>query len=114
MIQLFRKKELKVDPIIEDTEIVEKEEQPSGVKFYNLLDFVQAEKIVDEVKKGNLIFLNIGRITPYPDRKKDFLESLKLCSDDSEATLRMVSDDTIMVAPSKMPIEVRALSSMTE
>jgi SepF-like predicted cell division protein (DUF552 family) len=84
--------------------------QAPGVKFYSLLDVVRAERIVTEVEEGNLVFLNIGRITAFPERKKEFLQNLKDCSAQLHVTLKMVSEEIIMVAPSSVPIEIRSLS----
>ncbi|MHA1399437.1 MAG: hypothetical protein ACTSQE_03685 [Candidatus Heimdallarchaeaceae archaeon] len=84
------------------------------VRFYKLSDVVKAERIVNEVKTGNLIFLNIGRINPYPDRKKKFLTALKLCAAESQTTVRMISEDTIMVAPQTIPIQIRNLSPLEQ
>ena len=84
--------------------------QPPGVKFYSLVDVVNTERILTEVEQGNLIFLNIGRIISFPDRKKEFLQSLKESSAQLHATLRMVSEETIMVAPQSVPIEIRSLT----
>ena len=81
-----------------------------GVKFYSLIDIVKAEQIMDEVKEGNLIFLNISRISAYPERKNEFLQSLKDTSAQLHATLKMVSEETLMVAPQSVPIEIRSLS----
>jgi len=79
------------------------------VKFYRLSDVVNAEPIVEEVKTGNLVFLNIGKINPYPDRRKRFLTSLKFCASESFSTVRMVSEDTVMIIPSTIPIHIRNL-----
>ncbi|MHA1199742.1 MAG: cell division protein SepF [Candidatus Heimdallarchaeaceae archaeon] len=81
-----------------------------GVKFYSLIDIVKAELIMDEVKEGNLIFLNLSRISAYPERKSEFLQSLKDTSAQLHATLKMVSEETLMVAPQSVPIEIRSLS----
>ena len=81
-----------------------------GVKFYSLIDIVKAEHIMDEVKEGNLIFLNLSRISAYPERKSEFLQSLKDTSAKLHATLRMVSEETLMVAPKSVPVEIRSLS----
>ena len=81
-----------------------------GVKFYSLIDIVKAEHIMDEVKEGNLIFLNLSRISAYPERKNEFLQSLKDTSAQLHATLKMVSEETLMVAPQSVPIEIRSLS----
>ena len=81
-----------------------------GVKFYSLIDVVQAERILSEVESGNLVFLNIGRIAAYPERKTEFLKNLKAISKQLRATLKMVSEETVMVAPSSVPIEIRSLS----
>ena len=110
---LFKKKQ-NPNEIIEENigHIANSPIQNTEVKFYSLLDIVKAERILAEVKTGNLIFLNIGKITPYPDRKRKFLESLKICSTESNAILKMVSDDTIMVAPPDIKIEIRSLSPL--
>ena len=68
---------------------------------------------MDEVKEGNLIFLNISRISAYPERKTEFLQSLKDTSAQLHATLKMVSEETLMVAPQSVPIEIRSLSPST-
>ena len=81
-----------------------------GVKFYSLIDVVQAERILSEVESGNLVFLNIGRIAAFPERKIEFLKNLKERSKLLRATLKMVSEETVMVAPSSVPIEIRSLS----
>ncbi len=81
-----------------------------GVKFYSLIDIVKAEHIMDEVKDGNLIFLNLSRISAYPERKSEFLQSLKDSSAKLHATLKMVSEETLMVAPQSVPVEIRSLS----
>lgn len=83
----------------------------TGVKFYSLIDIVKAEHIMDEVQEGNLIFLNISRISAYPERKNEFLQSLKETSAQLHATLKMVSEETLMVAPQSVPIEIRSLSA---
>jgi len=56
----------------EDTQAIS---QPPGVKFYSLIDIVQTDRIMNEVKEGNLIFLNINRISAFPERKSEFLQS---------------------------------------
>ncbi|MHA2357779.1 MAG: cell division protein SepF [Candidatus Heimdallarchaeaceae archaeon] len=78
--------------------------------MYSLVDVARAERIVTEVEEGNLVFLNIGRITAFPERKKEFLQNLKDCSAQLHVTLKMISEETIMVAPSSVPIEIRSLS----
>ncbi|NPD89469.1 MAG: cell division protein SepF [Asgard group archaeon] len=83
---------------------------PPGVKFYSLIDVVQTERILSEVENGNLVFLNIGRIAAFPERKTEFLKNLKATSKQLRATLKMVSEETVMVAPSSVPIEIRSLS----
>jgi len=83
---------------------------PPGVKFYSLIDVVQAERILSDVENGNLVFLNIGRISAFPERKTEFLKNLKETSAMLHATLKMVSEETVMVAPSTVPIEIRSLS----
>jgi SepF-like predicted cell division protein (DUF552 family) len=83
---------------------------PPGVKFYSLIDVVQADRILNEVENGNLVFLNIGRIAAFPERKTEFLKNLKATSKQLRATLKMVSEETVMVAPSSVPIEIRSLS----
>ncbi|MCG3225593.1 MAG: cell division protein SepF [Candidatus Heimdallarchaeota archaeon] len=83
---------------------------PPGVKFYSLIDVVQTERILSEVESGNLVFLNIGRISAFPERKNEFLKNLKKSSAMLHATLKMVSEETVMVAPSTVPIEIRSLS----
>ncbi|MHA1952689.1 MAG: cell division protein SepF [Candidatus Heimdallarchaeaceae archaeon] len=85
-------------------------DRPPGVKFYSLVDVVQAERILSEVESGNLVFLNIGRISAFPERKTEFLKSLKETSRKLHATLKMVSEETVMVAPSSVSIEIRSLS----
>lgn len=84
--------------------------QPPGVKFYSLIDIVKTDRIMDEVKEGNLIFLNINRISAFPERKTEFLQSLKKISTELHATLKMVSDETLMIAPASVPVEIRSLS----
>jgi SepF-like predicted cell division protein (DUF552 family) len=91
----------------EDTQAVA---QPPGVKFYSLIDIVKTDRIMDEVKEGNLIFLNINRISAFPERKTEFLQSLKDTSTKLHATLKMVSDETLMIAPASVPVEIRSLS----
>ena len=86
--------------------------QSPGVKFYSLLDVVKTERIVEDVEKGNLVFLNIGRISAFPERKRDFLQTLKERSAELRATLKMVSEETVMVAPASVPIEIRSLSPL--
>ena len=86
--------------------------EPPGVKFYSLLDVVKTKRIIDDVEKGNLVFLNIGRISAFPERKRDFLKNLKEKSSELRATLKMVSEETVMVAPSSVPIEIRSLSPL--
>jgi SepF-like predicted cell division protein (DUF552 family) len=86
--------------------------QTPSVKFYSLLDVVKTERIIDDVKKGNLVFLNIGRISAFPERKRDFLKALKDKSAKLHATLKMVSEETVMVAPPSVPIEIRSLSPL--
>lgn len=86
--------------------------QPPGVKFYSLLDVVKTERIVEDIEKGNLVFLNIGRISAFPERKRDFLQTLKERSVELRATLKMVSEETVMVAPASVPIEIRSLSPL--
>ncbi|MBY9000780.1 MAG: cell division protein SepF [Candidatus Heimdallarchaeota archaeon] len=86
--------------------------QPPSVKFYSLLDVVKTERIIEEVEKGNLVFLNIGRISAFPERKRDFLKTLKDRSSELHATLKMVSEETVMVAPHSVPIEIRSLSPL--
>ncbi len=81
-----------------------------GVKFYSLIDIVKTDRIMSEVKEGNLIFLNLSRISAYPERKSEFLQSLKETSAQLNATLKMVSEETLMVAPQSVPIEIRSLS----
>lgn len=93
----------------EDTKIVN---QTPGVKFYSLLDVVKTERIIDDVEKGNLVFLNISRISAFPERKRDFLKTLKAKSAELHATLKMVSEETVMVAPPSVPIEIRSLSPL--
>lgn len=83
---------------------------PPGVKFYSLIDVVQTDRIFSEVENGNLVFLNIGRIAAFPERKSEFLKNLKETSAMLHATLKMVSEETVMVAPSTVPIEIRSLS----
>jgi SepF-like predicted cell division protein (DUF552 family) len=83
---------------------------PPGVKFYSLIDVVQTDRILSEVESGNLVFLNIGRISAFPERKSEFLRNLKETSAMLHATLKMVSEETVMVAPSTVPIEIRSLS----
>ena len=83
---------------------------PPGVKFYSLIDVVKTERIMDEVKEGNLIFLNINRISAFPERKSEFLKALKNNSAELHATLKMVSDETLMIAPASVPVEIRSLS----
>lgn len=85
-----------------------------GVKFYSLQDFVKAERIFDEVSRGNLVFLNIERISNVPERKTEFLNSLKQYSSKINATIKMVSLETLMVAPETVPIEIRTLSSQID
>ena len=86
--------------------------QPPSVKFYSLLDVVKTERIIDDVENGNLVFLNIGRIAAFPERKRDFLKTLKDRSSELRATLKMVSEETVMVAPPSVPIEIRSLSPL--
>ncbi len=86
--------------------------QTPGVKFYSLLDVVKTERIIDDVEKGNLVFLNISRISAFPERKRDFLKTLKDKSAELHATLKMVSEETVMVAPPSVPIEIRSLSPL--
>ncbi len=93
----------------EDSKIVN---QTPGVKFYSLLDVVKTERIIDDVEKGNLVFLNISRISAFPERKRDFLKTLKSRSAELHATLKMVSEETVMVAPHTVPIEIRSLSPL--
>jgi SepF-like predicted cell division protein (DUF552 family) len=81
-----------------------------GVKFYSLVDVVRTDRIMNEVEEGNLIFLNIGRIASFPERKREFLKSLKKQSAELHVTLKMVSEETVMVAPNSVPIEIRSLS----
>jgi SepF-like predicted cell division protein (DUF552 family) len=83
---------------------------PPGVKFYSLIDVVKTERILSDVENGNLVFLNIGRISAFPERKTEFLKNLKETSAMLHATLKMVSEETVMVAPSTVPIEIRSLS----
>ncbi len=83
---------------------------PPGVKFYSLIDVVQTDRILSEVESGNLVFLNIGRIAAFPERKSEFLKNLKETSAMLHATLKMVSEETVMVAPSTVSIEIRSLS----
>lgn len=97
----------KEKPINENTIVTNR--KPSGIKFYRLSDIVKTDRIMGEVNDGNLIFLNIGEILTYPDRKHSFLQALKTCSNDNNAFLRMVSDDTVMIAPPEMPIEINTL-----
>lgn len=85
-----------------------------GVKFYSLQDFVKAERIFDEVSRGNLVFLNIERISNVPERKFEFLNSLKQYSSRINATIKMVSSETLMVAPETVSIEIRTLSSQLD
>ena len=85
-------------------------EKPPGVKFFSLVDVVKTDRIMEEVEEGNLIFLNISRIASFPERKRDFLKSLKDQSSKLHATLKMVSEETVMVAPTTVPIEIRSLS----
>ncbi|MCG3255565.1 MAG: cell division protein SepF [Candidatus Heimdallarchaeota archaeon] len=98
-------KDSKIKP--EDTQV---NSQPPGVKFYSLIDIVKTDRIMDEVKEGNLIFLNINRISACPERKNEFLQSLKKTSAELHATLKMVSNETLMIAPSTVPVEIRSLS----
>lgn len=98
-----------------NSKIVQPEEtlstnQPASVKFYSLVDIVHTDRIMGEIRQGNLVFLNIGRISSFPERKREFLRSLKEHSASLHATLKMVSEETIMVAPSTIPIEIRSLS----
>lgn len=88
-------------------------ERPSSVKFYSLQDIVKTDLIMAEVKEGNLIFLNISRISAYPERKSEFLQKLKKTSAELHATLKMVSEETLMVAPPSVPVEIRSLSPST-
>lgn len=97
----------------EEIEDIPVKQSTPGVKFYSLIDIVKAEHIMDEVKEGNLIFLNISRISAYPERKSEFLQSLKETSSQLHATLKMVSEETLMVAPQSVPIEIRSLSQST-
>lgn len=94
----------------ESTEEPKQIEKLPCVKFYSLVDVVKTDLIMEEVKEGNLIFLNIGRIASFPERKRDFLKSLKNRSAELHATLKMVSEETVMVAPNSVPIEIRSLS----
>lgn len=96
--------------IKEESEEVKIVNRPSGVKFYSIVDVVHTDRIMGEVKDGNLVFLNIGRIAAFPERKREFLQSLKEGSAALHATLKMVSEETVMVAPSTIPIEIRSLS----
>jgi len=98
---------------VEDIEDMPITQSTPGVKFYSLIDIVKAENIMDEVKDGNLVFLNISRISAYPERKTEFLQSLKDTSAQLHATLKMVSEETLMVAPQSVPIEIRSLSPST-
>ena len=95
---------------VEDIPIIQ---NAPGVKFYSLIDIVKAEHIMDEVQDGNLVFLNLSRISAYPERKTEFLQSLKDTSAKLHATLKMVSEETLMVAPKSVPIEIRSLSPST-
>ncbi len=82
------------------------------VKFYKISDIIRAERIMNEVNTGNLVFLNISRINTYPDKRKKFLTALKLCAMESETTIKMISEDTLMVAPKTIPIQIRNLSPL--
>lgn len=104
-----QEKQTENDILVTEPKIV----QPQ-LKFYRLSDVVNAERIVDEVKTGNLVFLNIGKINPYPDRRKRFLTSLKLCASESFSTVKMVSDDTVMIVPSDISIQVKNLSPLNK
>ena len=107
----IRKKNIRSSNASEEEKAV-KYKQP-GVKFYSLQDIVKTDLIMEEVKDGNLIFLNIGRISAYPERKSEFLQKLKATSAELHATLKMVSEETLMVAPRSVPVEIRSISPST-
>jgi len=107
----IRKKNIRDSNASEEENVAKN--RPPGVKFYSLQDIVKTELIMDEVKEGNLIFLNIGRISAYPERKNEFLQKLKTTSAKLHATLKMVSEETLMVAPASVPVEIRSISPST-
>ena len=83
----------------------------SQVKFYSLKDIVKAERILNEVSRGNLVFINISRISEYPTVRNSFLKELKDGSKEIHGTVKMVSDETIMIAPPTVAIEIKTLSN---
>ncbi|MHA1687101.1 MAG: hypothetical protein ACTSYD_11980 [Candidatus Heimdallarchaeaceae archaeon] len=82
------------------------------VKFYEVQDVINATHVVNEATEGNLIFLNINKISRYPEKRLSFLKALKLCADKQDTILKKVSDDTFMIAPNSLPIEVQALNGI--
>lgn len=81
------------------------------VKFYDVQDVINAKNVVDEAMDGNLIFLNVTKIARYPNKRISFLKALKLCAEERDTTLRKISEDTYMVAPNSLPIEIKTLNS---
>lgn len=98
------RKNVTMEPVV--TPIVQK------VKFYEVQDVINATHVVDEANKGNLIFLNINKISRYPEKRLSFLKALKLCADEQDTILKKVSDDTFMIAPNSLPIEIKPLNGL--
>ena len=75
------------------------------VKPMNLSDDSDLSRAVDEVKKGNLLLLNIGEMQKRNALKlREYIASLKTAVAEVDGDIARISADRVLVTPSKVKI----------
>ena len=79
------------------------------VKFLSVAEAFNSEKLLRELGRHNVVFLNFQRIASSPMYKSQFMSDLRQLSRQTGAVLKLVANDIVMVALSTVKITTGVL-----
>jgi len=107
--KVFKKEEeLNIEDFLNALDVEEEtmyEDVDAFVKPMNLLTQESVDKVIQEIKAGNLVLLNIDTLSKRNALKlKEYVSKIKEAVNDIDGDIARISHDRILITPSKVKI----------
>jgi len=109
MDKLFKKTDdVDIEDFLNNLDVEEEsvvENADAYVKPYSLLRDNDPEIVIDELKKGNIILLNVGDLTKRNAIKlRDMVGQIKNAAHEIDGDIARISADRVLVTPARVKI----------
>lgn len=108
--KVFKKKgdEIDIEEFLNNLDVREEDLYEDAEAFVKpvILDRQEdADLVIDEAKKGNIMLLNIENIVKRnPIKLREFITTIKTAVDEIDGDIARISHDRVIVTPSKVKI----------